>query len=163
MREHYYHEHTDIMLWYCTRCGEGFHFKSNKSKHRNTCPKKNGPEIYQPRAPVDEKLEETFRCKTAIAVTIPLQAQATPEVQPTPEAQPEVQPEEQGQAQEQVVEVEEDDQWETDAVIASIGGETLLEMLAEGQVPGVTDEGDGELENVVKKEEEFDLEMKFDD
>ena len=100
---------------------------------------------------------------TAIAVTIPLQAQATPEVQPTPEAQPEVQPEEQGQAQEQVTEVEEDDQWETDAAIASIGGENLLEMLAEGQVPGVTDEGDGKQENVVKKEEEFDLEVKFDD
>ena len=141
------------MLWYCTRCSEGFHFKSNKSKHRNACPKKNGPEIYQPRAPV----EETFRCKTAIAVTIP------PQAQPTPEAQPEVQPEEQGQAQEQVTEIEEDDQWETDAVIASIGGETLLEMLAEGQIPGVTDEGDGEPENVVKKEEEFDLEMKFND
>ena len=91
-REHYYNEHTDIMLWYCTRCGRGFHFKSNKSKHRNACPKKNGPEIYQPRAPVDEKLEETFKCKTAIAVTIPLQAQ--PEPQATPEDQPEDQPEE---------------------------------------------------------------------
>ena len=76
---------------------------------------------------------------------------------------PEVQPEEQGQAQEQVTEIEEDDQWETDAAITSIAGETLLEMLAEGQIPGVTDEGDGKPENVVKKEEEFDLEMKFND
>ena len=61
--------------------------------------------------------------------------------------------------------VEEDDQWETDAAVASIGGEALLDMLAGGQIPGATDEGDGdgEPENVVKQEEEIDLEMKFDD
>ena len=146
------------MLWYCTRCSEGFHFKSNKSKHKNACPNKNGPEIYQPRAPLDETLEESFKKKTAIPVNIPQQVQAV--AQPAPIDQPA----EQGQSQEQVLEVEDDDnQCETDAAVASIGGEALLDMLAEGQIPGATEEGDGEPENVVKKEEEFDLEMKFDE
>ena len=93
VREHYYHIHTDIMLWHCTRCSEGFHFKSNKSKHRNACRNKNGPEIYQPRAPFNEKLEETFKPKTAIPVSIPPQAQ--PDPQPKPEDKPEDQPEDQ--------------------------------------------------------------------
>ena len=97
VREHYYHIHTDIMLWHCTRCGEGFHFKSNKSKHRNACPNKNGPEIYQPRAPFDEKLEETFKPKTAIPVSIPPQAQ--PDPQPKPEDKPKDQPEDQPEDQ----------------------------------------------------------------
>ena len=33
LREHYYHEHTDIILWHCKKCNEGFHYKSNRSKH----------------------------------------------------------------------------------------------------------------------------------
>ena len=154
--------HTDIMLWYCTRCGEGFHFKSNKSKHRNVCPNKNGPEIYQPRAPFKETLEETFKRKTAIPVSIPPQAQ--PDPQPTPEDQPEDKPEDQPKdlPEEQVVVVEDDNQRETEAAVFPIGDEALLNMLATGQIPGGTVEDDGEPENVVKKEH-LDIEMKFDD
>ena len=38
--EHYYHEHTDIVLWHCKKCNEGLHYKSNRSKHRHACPNK---------------------------------------------------------------------------------------------------------------------------
>ena len=53
VREHYYHQHTDITLWFCQKCGEGFHFKSNKSKHLKSCPQRNGPDKYVGRAPYD--------------------------------------------------------------------------------------------------------------
>ena len=55
VREHYYHQHTDIVLWFCTKCGEGFHFKSNKSKHKMACPNPNGPDKFQGRAPTTKK------------------------------------------------------------------------------------------------------------
>ena len=154
------------MLWHCTRCGEGFHFKSNKSKHRNACPNKNRPEIYQPRAPFDEKLEETFKPKKAIPVSIPPQAQPDPQpkLEDKPEDQPKDQPEDQpeDQTEEQFVVVDDDNQHETEAAVSSIGGEGLLNMLSRGQIPGGTLEDDDEPENVVKKEH-LDMEMKFDD
>ena len=71
VREHYYHSHTDIMLWRCKKCNEGFHFKANRSRHKNACPNKNGPEIYQGRSHYDEKLEQTFKRKVAIPVQVP--------------------------------------------------------------------------------------------
>ena len=155
------------MLWHCTRCGEGFHFKSNKSKHRNACLNKNGPEIYQPRAPFDEKLEETFKPKTAIPVSIPPQAQ--PDPQPKPEDKPEDQPKDQpkdqpeDQPEEQFVVDDDDNQRKTEAAVSSISGEGLLNMLSRGQIPGGTlEDDDDEPENVVKKEH-LDIEMKFDD
>ena len=65
MREHYYYQHTDIMLYHCTKCNQGFHFKANKSKHHHACPKKDGLDQYAPRAPYDKKLEETFKRRAA--------------------------------------------------------------------------------------------------
>ena len=41
------------------------------SGHRNACPNKNGPDLYQPRAPYDKKIEETFKRRAAIPVNIP--------------------------------------------------------------------------------------------
>ena len=58
--------------------------------------------------------------------------------------------------------VDDDNQHETEAVVSSIGGEGLLNMLSRGQIPGGTLEDDDEPENVVKKEH-LDIEMKFDD
>ena len=81
VREHYYHEHTDIVLWHCKKYNEGFHYKSNRSKHQHACPNKNGADIYPGRAPYNEELEETFKPKTAIPVKIP--------TDPQPQAQPE--------------------------------------------------------------------------
>ena len=71
VREHYYHTHTDIKLWRCKKCNEGFNFKANRSRHKNACPKKNGPEIYEGRSHYDEKLEQTFKRKVAIPVQVP--------------------------------------------------------------------------------------------
>ena len=71
MREYYYKKHMDITLYYCTKCGQGFNYRSRVSGHRNACPNKNGPDLYQPRAPFDEVIEETFKRKTAIPVVIP--------------------------------------------------------------------------------------------
>ena len=60
----------DIPLYYCTMCGQGFNYRSRVSGHHNTCPKKNCPDLYQPRVPIDEKIKETFRRKAAIPVNI---------------------------------------------------------------------------------------------
>ena len=43
LREHYYKKQMDITLYYCTKCGQGFNYKSQVSGHRNACPNKNGP------------------------------------------------------------------------------------------------------------------------
>ena len=61
----------DITLYYCTKCGQGFNYKSRVSGHRNACPNKNGPDLYQPRVPYDKKIEETFKRRAAIPVNIP--------------------------------------------------------------------------------------------
>ena len=41
------------------------------SGHHNACPNKNGPDLYQPHAPCDKKIEETFKRRVAIPVNIP--------------------------------------------------------------------------------------------
>ena len=61
----------DITLYYCTKCGQGFNYKSRVSGHHNACPNKNGPDLYQPCVPYDKKIEETFKRKVAIPVNIP--------------------------------------------------------------------------------------------
>ena len=82
--KHNYHEHTDIVLWHCKKCNEGFHYKSNRLKHQHACPNKDGADIYPGCAPYNEELEETFKPKTAFPVKIP--------TDPQPEDQPEDQP-----------------------------------------------------------------------
>ena len=61
----------DITLYYCTKCDQAFNYRSRVSGHCNACPNKNGPDLYQPCAPFDEAIEETFKRKTALPVVIP--------------------------------------------------------------------------------------------
>ena len=89
VREHYYQIHTDIKLWRCKKCNEGFHFKANRSRHKNACPKKNGPEVYEGRAHYDEKLEQTFKRKIAIPVQVPPNQQPVVIGDPATDDQPE--------------------------------------------------------------------------
>ena len=158
LREHYYHEHTDIILWHCKKCNEGFHYKSNRSKHRHACPNKNGPDQYPRCAPYDEALEETFKPKTAIAVKIPAEAQVEDQPQEEGEniGQPQPQPQASGQAQLQVR--------ETERAVASLGetGSDILNRLAEGEIFGGVIDDEDDQSKVVKKEE-MEIEMTFDD
>ena len=157
MREHYYHEHTDIVLYHCKKCNEGFHYKSNRSKHRHACPNKNGADIYPGHAPYNEELEETFKPKTAIPVKIP--------TDPQPQAQPEDQPEDQPLlVEDEPLEVEDQPQQvsqiETEMAIGNIAesGIDILNRLAAGQVIGNVED---DKEPKVKKEE-MEVEMDFD-
>ena len=70
VREHYYHQHTNITLWFCQKCGKGFNFKSNKSTHLKTCPLKDGPDKYVPRTPYDAVLEVTFKKRQAVPLQV---------------------------------------------------------------------------------------------
>ena len=158
LREHYYHENTDIILWHCKKCNEGFHYKSNRSKHRHACPNKNGPDQYPRCAPYDEVLEETFKPKTAIAVKIPADFPVDDEPEDKGEnvGQPQPQPQVSGQAQLQV--------GETERAVASLGetGSDILNRLAEGQTFGGVIDDEDDQSKVVKKEE-MEIEMTFDD
>ena len=60
----------NITLWFCQKCGKGFNFKSNKSTHLKTCPLKNGPDKYVPRAPYNETLEATFKKRAAVPLQV---------------------------------------------------------------------------------------------
>ena len=71
MREHYYKEHVGIFLYHCRKCNQGFHWKSRIPAHKNACPNKDGPDVYEGRAPWDEKIEEKIKRKKAIPVNIP--------------------------------------------------------------------------------------------
>ena len=154
VHEHYYHEHTDIVLWHCKKCNEGFYYKSNRSKHRHACPNKDGADIYLGHAPYNEELEETFKPKTAIPVKIPTDTQ--------PEDQAEDQP---LAVEDQLLEVEDQPQQvsqiETEMTVGNIAesGTDILNRLAAGQVIGNVKDND---EPKVKKEE-MEVEMKFDD
>ena len=57
-------------MWFCQKCGKGFHFKSNKSTHLKTCPLRNGPDKYVPRTPYDETLEATFKKREAVPLRV---------------------------------------------------------------------------------------------
>ena len=158
LHEHYYHEHTDIILWHCKKCNEGFHYKSNRSKHRHACPNKNGPDQYPGCAPYDEVLEETFKPKTAIAVKIPAEVPVDDEPEDEGEnvGQPQPQPQVSGQVQLQV--------GETERAVASLGetGSDILNRLTEGQTFGGVIDDEDDQSKVVKKEE-MEIEMTFDD
>ena len=71
MREHYYKEHVGIFLYHCRKCNQGFHWKSWIPAHKNACPNKDGPDVYEGRAALDEKIEEKIKRKKAIPVNIP--------------------------------------------------------------------------------------------
>ena len=71
MWEHYYKKHVGIFLYHCRKCNQGFHWKSQISAHKNACPNKDGPDVYEGRAPWDEKIKEKIKRKKAIPVNIP--------------------------------------------------------------------------------------------
>ena len=156
--EHFYHEHMDIILWHCKKCNEGFHYKSNRLKHRQACPNKNGPDQYPRHAPYDEALEETFKPKTAIAVKIPAEVQVEDQPQEGENVgQPQPEPQVSDQVQLQV--------GETERAVASLGetGSDILNRLVEGEMFGgvIDDDEDDQLKDV--KKEEMEIEMTFDD
>ena len=70
VREHFYQEHKKEHLYFCTRCNKGFYHKSHRSNHKKSCPNKDQPEIYPSRAPVDEKLELTFKRRQRVPVEV---------------------------------------------------------------------------------------------
>ena len=168
LREHYYHEHTDIVLWHCKKCNEGFHYKSNRSKHRHACPNKNGPDIYPGRADYNEELEETFKAKTAIAVKIPTDIGDQHQEEGENAGQPQPQVSDQAQPQVGVTDQAQLQVGETERAVASVAetGSEILNRLAEGESFGgvIVDDDEEEEEddksNVVKQEME--IEMKFD-
>ena len=169
VREHYYHEHTDITLWFCQKCGEGFHFKSNKSKHLKGCPERNGPDKYVGRAPYDATIEATFKKRAAVPLqVVPQQAAANPQQQavvnpalviqpddPDPENAEPQQTQDQDTIQKETTPYEE----EAKKAIENIEGEALLNMMAGGIIPDSrkVDVGDSEAKP------EIDVEMHFDD
>ena len=71
MREHYYKEHIGIFLYHYRKCNQGFHWKSQIPAHKNACPNKDGPDVYEGRTPQDKKIEEKIKRKKAIPVNIP--------------------------------------------------------------------------------------------
>ena len=68
VREHYYQEHLKEFLYFCTRCGQGFYHKSKKSIHKKKCTMMDQPEKFNPRAPVREELELTFKRRQRVEV-----------------------------------------------------------------------------------------------
>ena len=189
VREHYYHEHTNIKLWYCQKCGDGFHFKSNKSKHLKVCPLHNGPDQYVPRAPLDPVLEATFKKRAAVPVQVVQQPQQVaapqqvanplppqqavvnpalviqPEVddqQPEVQDQPLLQPEKPTQDPQEATPYDE----EAEKAVKNIEGEELLNILAGGIIPDATkfkEEGNGEEGNGEEKPKALEVDMHFDD
>ena len=169
IREHYYHEHTDITLWFCQKCGEGFHFKSNKSKHLKGCPERNGPDKYVGRAPYDATIEATFKKRAAVPLqVVPQQAAANPQQQavvnpalviqpddPDPENAEPQRTQDQDMIQKETTPYEE----EAKKAIENIEGEAILDMMAGGIIPDLrqVDVGDSEAKP------EIDVEMHFDD
>ena len=165
VREHFYHQHTDLFLWYCTKCREEFHFKSNKSKHKTVCPNPNGPDKFEGRIPYDEAIEATFQKRQAIPVQIPQQQDEgnptdqdiVPQVQdqPLPQDQPLAQDKPKAQEQPQGKSTYE---LETEKAVEAIGGSELLNIMARGVIPDVIVVPDEEAEvkpEVLKVEMEF--------
>ena len=168
VREHYYHQHTDITLWFCQKCGEGFHFKSNKSKHLKTCPQRNGPDKYVGRAPYDATIEATFKKRAAVPLqVVPQQgAAANPQQQPVVNPALVIQPDDpdpenpEPQRTEDPMETEKTPyEEEAKKAVESIEGEALLNMMAGGIIPDSTE---ADVEDSEAKPE-IDVEMHFDD
>ena len=192
VREHYYHSHTNITLWYCQKCGKGFNFKSNKSTHLKTCPLKNGPDKYVPRTPYDAVVEATFKKREAVPLQVvgqqsgdnpppqaaettpPLATEATPQqtgnpaviITPVQTGDGDGDPQQQ-QLGEQDVKGNSVFDEEAAKAVRSIEGEDLMQVLSQGIIPGTgkseDEEGDGDGTGEEKAKEEIDLEMVFNE
>ena len=71
VHEHFYQQHKKEFLYFCTRCGKGFYHKGYKSMHKKSCPNVGEIEKYAPHAPIDEKLELTFKCRQRVQIDLP--------------------------------------------------------------------------------------------
>ena len=160
VREHNYHQYTDKFLWYCTKCEEGFHFKSNQSKHKTACPNPNRPDKFQGRIPYDQAIEATFQKRQAIPVQIPQQQDVgeptdqdvVQQVQDQPLAQNQPQAQEQPQEKSTY-------EMETEKAVEAIGGGELLNIMAGGVIPDAIAVDDTERE---QKPNVIDVEMHFE-
>ena len=70
VREHYYKEHLKTFLYFCPKCNLGFHQNSRKSDHKKSgkCPQKDSPDQFQPRAPLNQTLELTFKRREIVPI-----------------------------------------------------------------------------------------------
>ena len=69
LMQHFYRVHLKQYLYFCRKCNEGFYYKSYRSTHKNACPKKDGPDLYEGNLQVPPEIMQKFRCRTQIQVT----------------------------------------------------------------------------------------------
>ena len=69
LMQHYYKVHLKQYLYFCRKCNEGFYYKSYRSTHKNACPKKDGPDLYEGNLQVPPEIMQKFRHRTQIQVT----------------------------------------------------------------------------------------------
>ena len=67
--QHYYKVHLKQYLYFCQKCNESFYYKSYRSTHKNACPKKDGPDLYEGNPQVPPEIMQKFRRCTKIQVT----------------------------------------------------------------------------------------------
>ena len=58
--EDYVKVYLEKFLYFCKKCNQGFHHKSNRSSHRNACPNTDGPDKYPGMLDIDPELEKNF-------------------------------------------------------------------------------------------------------
>ena len=71
LKEHYFKEHLGKFLYHCTKCNQGFYYKSHKSTHKHACPNKDGPDLYPGKEQCDPEIEATFQRRRPISAEIP--------------------------------------------------------------------------------------------
>ena len=69
LMQHYYKVHLKQYLYFCRKCNEGFYYKSYRSTHKNACPKKDRPDLYEGNLQVPPEIMQKFRHRTQIQVT----------------------------------------------------------------------------------------------
>ena len=140
------------------KCGEGFHFKSNKSKHLKGCPERNGPDKYVGQAPYDATIEATFKKRAAVPLqVVPQQAAVNPQQQavvnpalviqpddPDPENAEPQRTQDQDMIQKETTPYEE----EAKKAIENIEGEALLNMMAQKETTPYEEEAKRAVENI---------------
>ena len=64
--QHYYKVHLKQYLYFCRKCNEGFYYKSYRSTHKNACPKKDEPDLFEGNLQVPPEIMQKFRRRTQI-------------------------------------------------------------------------------------------------
>ena len=102
LMEHYGKVHLKKFLYFCKKCNQGFHHKSNRSSHRNACPNKDGPDQYPGMLDIDPELEKKFRrCRKIQVEDVPESVMKIAEEQEAMDAVPYEHSESQSQSQSQ--------------------------------------------------------------